>query len=148
MRTFGRYSPARSARPIRRLMLVLALTPILSAGYVIDWHVLVGGGTSTGGPYVLTGTVGRPCVGASQASPYGLLGGLDQAGLSEPSPPASAGGQKEQALDVPSRVIGPLVGPPAAGPQAGRFALQPGPPRYRLAMGRILPASGHAQPGQ
>lgn len=45
--------------------------------YKIDWYTIDGGGgTSTGGPYVLTGTIGQPDAAYSSADKYELLGGF------------------------------------------------------------------------
>ena len=57
-------------------LLLLATAPAL-AQYHIDWYTIDGGGgTSSGGPYTLTGTIGQPdadwCVGGL----YELLGGF------------------------------------------------------------------------
>jgi len=60
------------------LPVLLIATMAQAAGpYRIDWHTIDGGGgTSIGGPYVLTGTIGQPdadwCVGGL----YELLGGF------------------------------------------------------------------------
>jgi len=61
-------------------------TETFAAGpYQIDWHTIDGGGgTSSGGPYVLTGTIGQPdadwCVGGN----YELLGGFWPGGPIKP----------------------------------------------------------------
>ena len=45
--------------------------------YAIDWYTIDGGGgTSTGGPYTLTGTIGQPDAAYSSAGQYELLGGF------------------------------------------------------------------------
>jgi hypothetical protein len=45
--------------------------------YEISWHTIDGGGgTSSGGQYVLTGTIGQPDAGWSKAGGYELLGGF------------------------------------------------------------------------
>jgi hypothetical protein len=45
--------------------------------YQIDWYTIDGGGgTSTGGRYVLTGTIGQPDAGYSADARYELLGGF------------------------------------------------------------------------
>jgi hypothetical protein len=61
------------------LMVVGAYTAeTFAAGpYQIDWYTIDGGGgTSTGGPYVLTGTIGQPDAAYSSAGRYELLGGF------------------------------------------------------------------------
>ena len=58
-----------SKRSIKRLAVALLLLPILSAyGYGGDYTIIAntidgGGGTSTGGDYALTGTIGQPDAG-------------------------------------------------------------------------------------
>ena len=45
--------------------------------YAIDWYTIDGGGgTSTGGPYTLTGTIGQPDAAPSIGGNYELLGGF------------------------------------------------------------------------
>ena len=64
------------------LLLSLLLSPTLNSlaqDYRIDWQTLdAGGGTSTGGPYTLSGTIGQPDASSSAAtgSVYDLLGGF------------------------------------------------------------------------
>jgi hypothetical protein len=55
---------------------LLLLTLTASAQYSIDWFkVAGGGGTSTGGNYSLSGTVGQADAGAMTGGPYGIVGG-------------------------------------------------------------------------
>jgi hypothetical protein len=45
--------------------------------YSIDWHTIDGGGgMSSGGPYVLIGTIGQPDAAYSAGGDYELLGGF------------------------------------------------------------------------
>ena len=45
--------------------------------YEISWHTIGGGGgTSSGGPYVLTGTIGQPDADWASGGAYELLGGF------------------------------------------------------------------------
>ncbi len=45
--------------------------------YAIDWFTINGGGgTSTGGLYTVTGTVGQPDAGVMSGGPYSLTGGF------------------------------------------------------------------------
>lgn len=45
--------------------------------YEIDWYTIDGGGgTSTGGPYTLKGTIGQPDAAYSSGGNYELLGGF------------------------------------------------------------------------
>ena len=60
--------------------LVLVIFAMLSQAegpYEIPWRAIdAGGGTSTGGQYVLTGTIGQPDADWSRAGSYELLGGF------------------------------------------------------------------------
>ena len=45
--------------------------------YSIDWFTIDGGGgTSSGGPYTLTGTIGQPDAGELSGGSYSLIGGF------------------------------------------------------------------------
>jgi hypothetical protein len=51
----------RSRRAPYSLILLLALPIAAQAQYSIDWYTVDGGGgTSSGGPYTLSGTIGQP----------------------------------------------------------------------------------------
>ena len=70
-----------------RLLLIFgiaALTAFASPGwgdYQIVWSTIDGGGgTSTGGQYVLTGTIGQPDAAYSAGEQYELLGGFRPGG--------------------------------------------------------------------
>lgn len=54
------------------------LTPAAFAQYSIDWHTIDGGGgTSTGGVYSVSGTIGQPDAGpAMTGGPFTLTGGF------------------------------------------------------------------------
>ena len=57
----------------------LVLLPILSQGqsYTIDWYSIDGGGgTSTGGIYSISGTIGQPDAGRLTGASYALEGGF------------------------------------------------------------------------
>jgi hypothetical protein len=57
----------------------LALFPLVSQGqnYSIDWYSIDGGGgTSTGGVYTLSGTIGQPDAGRLTGASYALEGGF------------------------------------------------------------------------
>ena len=67
----------------RVTILLLAIVAILviatdsRADYQIVWSTIDGGGgTSTGGQYVLTGTIGQPDAAGSTGGDYKLLGGF------------------------------------------------------------------------
>ena len=47
-----------------------------SGQYEISWYTIGSGGTSSGGPYQLTGTIGQPDAGYLDGGSYELLGGF------------------------------------------------------------------------
>jgi hypothetical protein len=67
---------------IKSLLTVCVLTSLSglsqSGGdYILDWYTIDGGGgQSSGGQYVLTGTIGQPDADWSRAGDYELLGGF------------------------------------------------------------------------
>lgn len=44
--------------------------------YELSWYTIGGGGQSSGGSYILTGTIGQPDVDWSKGGDYELLGGF------------------------------------------------------------------------
>jgi hypothetical protein len=57
--------------------LLFSVSVSYGSQYQIDWYTIDGGGgISTGGPYVLTGTIGQPDAGWSAGGNYLLLGGF------------------------------------------------------------------------
>lgn len=58
--------------------LILSVAPVvLAQNYSIDWYTIDGGGgTSSGGPYTLSGTIGQPDAGVHQGGSYSLMGGF------------------------------------------------------------------------
>jgi len=59
------------------LLIVLIFAPAVCADYSIVWHTIDGGGgTSSGGTYQLTGTIGQPDAGYHGGGGYELLGGF------------------------------------------------------------------------
>ena len=62
------------------LVLLLALAASLAlaaAAYDLSWWTVdAGGGASSGGPYVLQGTLGQPDAGTLSGGPYVLQGGF------------------------------------------------------------------------
>ena len=61
------------------MLLVVLIAPAASGdgAYVLDWPTIDGGGgTSSGGPYTLTGTIGQPGAAYSAGGDYELLGGF------------------------------------------------------------------------
>ena len=62
---------------IKIILLLLWLTTIANANYNISWHTIDGGGgRSSGGQYILTGTIGQPDAAYSVSGNYELLGGF------------------------------------------------------------------------
>jgi hypothetical protein len=54
-----------------------AVTSALAQNYSIDWFTIDGGGgTSTGGVYSVTGTIGQPDAGVLSGGNYSLVGGF------------------------------------------------------------------------
>lgn len=52
-------------------------TSALAQSYSIDWFTIDGGGgTSTGGGYSVSGTIGQPDAGVSSSGNYSLIGGF------------------------------------------------------------------------
>jgi hypothetical protein len=63
------------------LLVVLSLPIAVGAQsggpYVLEWSTIDGGGgTSSGGSYILSGTIGQPDAAYSEAWPYEVLGGF------------------------------------------------------------------------
>ena len=59
------------------LLAALCASAALAADYSIDWLTIDGGGgTSTNGPYALTGTIGQPDAGAMSGGNFTLQGGF------------------------------------------------------------------------
>ena len=66
-----------SVETILLTMCVLLFSLPALAEYELSWHTIDGGGgTSSGGPYVLTGTIGQPDAAWSSGGQYELLGGF------------------------------------------------------------------------
>ena len=65
---------------MKSILGVFSLATVLSASaqtYSIDWYTIDGGGgTSSGGPYTLSGTIGQPDAGLHTGGGYTLVGGF------------------------------------------------------------------------
>lgn len=62
-------------------LLLIVSTTLARSGYDLSWWTVdSGGGTASGGPYTLTGTVGQPDVGTLTGDGYTLSGGFWGAG--------------------------------------------------------------------
>lgn len=58
-------------------VLLGAVAPATAQGYSIDWYSIDGGGgTSSGGGYTLTGTIGQPDAGKLSGGSFELTGGF------------------------------------------------------------------------
>ena len=69
----------RSVMSLLAVCMLLSLSALGQAGgdYVLDWSTIDGGGgTSSGGQYKLTGTIGQPDAAYSTGGNYELLGGF------------------------------------------------------------------------
>jgi len=79
---------------ISTLLLVLCAVfapRVWAQGYSIDWYAIAGGGgTSTGAPYTVSGTIGQPDTGTMAGGNFTLVGGFWSivAGVSAPGTPA------------------------------------------------------------
>lgn len=69
---------SKTSRMLRFLCLLLAAFGLrVLAQYAIQWHTIDGGGgTSTGGLYAVTGTIGQPDAGAMSGGNFTLTGGF------------------------------------------------------------------------
>src|SRR5437870_7346500 len=63
--------------PIGLLLLLLLPASSLAQNYSMDWFTIDGGGgTSTGGVYSVSGTIGQPDAGTLNGGSYELVGGF------------------------------------------------------------------------
>ena len=59
------------------VLFVMSAASVSSGQYELSWYTIDGGGgTSSGGPYVLTGTIGQPDAAYSAGGNYEVLGGF------------------------------------------------------------------------
>ncbi len=59
------------------LSVIVSTTALFAQSYSIDWYTIDGGGgTSTGGVYSVTGTIGQPDAGTMAGGNYTLQGGF------------------------------------------------------------------------
>jgi len=59
------------------LTIILITVSMVGADYSISWYTIDGGGgTSSGGPYQISGTIGQSDAGYHDEAPYELLGGF------------------------------------------------------------------------
>ena len=57
--------------------MIAAVAAVQSQNYSLDWSTVDGGGgTSTGGVYVVSGTIGQPDAGTMSGGAYTLVGGF------------------------------------------------------------------------
>jgi hypothetical protein len=59
------------------LSVIVSATSLFAQSYSIDWYTIDGGGgTSTGGVYSVTGTIGQPDAGVMSGGNYTVVGGF------------------------------------------------------------------------
>jgi hypothetical protein len=62
---------------ITKVIFLLLLASVANADYSISWHTIDGGGgTSSGGQYSITGTIGQPDASHSEGGNYQISGGF------------------------------------------------------------------------
>ena len=82
-----RFGPFFLSLVLAALLLVSAALAQTGGGYDLTWFTVDGGGgTSSGAPYTLSGSVGQPDAGVLGGGSYTLAGGFWVA----PSPPPNA----------------------------------------------------------
>jgi hypothetical protein len=68
-------------------VLGIAVAVALSSDYDLTWHTIDGGGgTSTGGGYALSGTIGQPDAGVMSGGDFVLTGGFWTGSVEMPAP--------------------------------------------------------------
>jgi len=66
-----------AAKTILGSIILAAALSASAQNYSIDWYTIDGGGgTSSGGPYTLSGTIGQPDAGLHTGGNYTLVGGF------------------------------------------------------------------------
>jgi hypothetical protein len=66
-----------TAKSILGAIILTAALSVSAQNYSIDWYTIDGGGgTSSGGPYTLSGTIGQPDAGIHTGGNYTLVGGF------------------------------------------------------------------------
>jgi hypothetical protein len=67
----------KNLQAVLLVYLLLLLSTATNAQYSLDWYTIDGGGgRSSGGPYILTGTIGQPDAAWSSGGNFELLGGF------------------------------------------------------------------------
>lgn len=72
------FTTTRRTTVLGTIVLLLAVSTVLArSGYDLSWWTVDGGGgTASGGPYTLAGTVGQPDAGTLTGGVYTLRGGF------------------------------------------------------------------------
>jgi hypothetical protein len=87
------------------LLLVSVALAQIGDGFEISWFTVDGrGGTSSGGPYTLNGTVGQAAAERLSVGPYTLAGVFRAGTIATPPPPpvwTGTGGQAEETVFLP-----------------------------------------------
>ena len=79
LRLAARDSSVKTMKTTTALFLSLfaSIVPLCAQSYSIDWYTIDGGGgTSAGGVYSVTGTIGQPDAGAMSGGNYTVMGGF------------------------------------------------------------------------
>lgn len=77
MKTYLLMSAPKRVSPLPLILLLCAFSVAAWGQYAIDWHTIDGGGgTSTGGIYAISGTIGQPDAGILTGGSYTLEGGF------------------------------------------------------------------------
>ena len=83
MKANRRLKAASGIRPLRLVVglaaaiLACAIRPAVAQSYQVDWYTIDGGGgTSTGGVYSVSGTIGQPDAGTMSGGVYTIQGGF------------------------------------------------------------------------
>ena len=77
MKQIGLKKASKNNYRVALLVFGLLLLSTASGQYSLDWYTIDGGGgTSSGGPYVLSGTIGQPDAAWSSGGNYEILGGF------------------------------------------------------------------------
>jgi hypothetical protein len=82
--------------------MLVGVPSLLAQEYVIDWHTIDGGGgSSAGGFYMVTGSIGQPDSGALSGGNFTLIGGFWAGAVASQSP----GAPSLSILHIPPRTV-------------------------------------------
>lgn len=87
-------------------VLLFAGSTVLSSDYDLTWHTIDGGGgTSPGGGYTLSGTIGQPDAGAMSGGDFVLAGGFWTGSTDTPTPVCPGDLNGDNVVDVSDLLI-------------------------------------------